>query len=160
MSRTTVLVDGREGVATLTLNRPEARNALDATMIGELGTALAALDADPGTRVVVLRGAGDRAFCAGADLRALFAEGSILEARQRYGGLADVLLAIRRLLGAGIAQVHGYALAGGCGLAAACDLVVASGMPVSGCPRSAWASCRSWSWRLSCGLPRRDGCWR
>jgi enoyl-CoA hydratase/carnithine racemase len=113
-------------VVTLTLNRPEARNALDPTMIGELGAALATLDADPGTRVVVLRGAGDRAFCAGADLRALFAEGSILEARQRYGDLAGVLLAIRRLRAPVIAQVHGYALAGGCGLAAACDLVVAS----------------------------------
>ena len=68
VSYETLLVEDRDGVATLTLNRPDARNALNQTVIRELGAALAALDGDPEARVVVIRGAGERAFCAGADL--------------------------------------------------------------------------------------------
>jgi enoyl-CoA hydratase/carnithine racemase len=130
----TLLVDIRDGVATLTLNRPEARNALDQTVIRELGEALARLDADRDARVVVLRGAGDRAFCAGADLKGMFRAGSILEAREQYAGLAGVLERLPRMRTPVIAQVHGYALAGGCGLAAACDLVIAADDAVFGLP--------------------------
>jgi enoyl-CoA hydratase len=129
-----VLVDVRSGVATVTLNRPEARNALDAALIRALGEALRRLDADPGTRVVVLRGAGERAFCAGADLKELFAEAPILEARAQYAQLGGILEAIPRMRCPVIAAVHGYALAGGCGLAAACDVVVASEDAVFGLP--------------------------
>jgi enoyl-CoA hydratase/carnithine racemase len=121
-------------VATLTLNRPDARNALNATMIRELGAALAELEASPAARVVIIRGAGDRAFCAGADLRGMFRPGSPLEAREQYAGLARVLEAIPRMRAPVIAEVHGYALAGGCGLAAACDLVIAADDAVFGLP--------------------------
>ena len=126
VSYETLLVDVRHGVATLTLNRPEARNALNQTVIRELGAALAHLEGDAETRVVVLRGAGERAFCAGADLKGMFRTGSILDGREQYTGLAKVLEAIPRMRAPVIAQVHGYALAGGCGLAAACDLVIAA----------------------------------
>ena len=134
MSYETLLIDARDGVATLTLNRPDARNALNATMIRELGAALAELEASPAARVVIIRGAGDRAFCAGADLRGMFRPGSPLEAREQYAGLARVLEAIPRMRAPVIAEVHGYALAGGCGLAAACDLVIAADDAVFGLP--------------------------
>ena len=134
MSYSTLLVETVAGVATLTLNRPEARNALNQTVIRELGAALAELDGDPEARVVVIRGAGERAFCAGADLKGMFRTGSILEAREQYAGLARVLEAIPRMRAPVIAQVHGYALAGGCGLAAACDLVIAADDAVFGLP--------------------------
>ena len=134
MSYATLLVETVAGVATLTLNRPEARNALNQTVIRELGAALAQLDGDPEARVVVIRGAGERAFCAGADLKGMFRTGSILEAREQYAGLARVLEAIPRMRAPVIAQVHGYALAGGCGLAAACDLVIAADDAVFGLP--------------------------
>jgi enoyl-CoA hydratase/carnithine racemase len=130
----TLLVDLRDGVATLTLNRPDARNAMSPTLVRELGEALARLDADPDARVVVLRGAGERAFCAGADLKGMFRVTSILEARERYAGVAGILEGIPRMRTPVIARVHGYALAGGCGLAAACDLVIASDDAVFGLP--------------------------
>ena len=126
MSYETLLVDVRDGVGTVTLNRPEARNALNPTVIRELGDALADLAGNAETRVVVLRGAGERAFCAGADLKGMFRTGSILDAREHYAGLARILEAVPRMRTPVIAQVHGYALAGGCGLAAACDLVIAA----------------------------------
>jgi enoyl-CoA hydratase/carnithine racemase len=130
----TVLVEIRDGIATVTLNRPEARNALDRTLVRELADALEALDGNPEARVVVLRGAGDRAFCAGADLKGMFQEAPILEAREQYAGLARILAGIPRMRKPVIAQVHGYALAGGCGLAVACDLVVAAEDAVFGLP--------------------------
>ena len=134
MSYETILVDVRDGVATVTLNRPEARNALNATVIRELDTVLARLDEDATSRVVVMQGAGDRAFCAGADLKGMFRAGSILDAREQYAGLAHVLDAIPRMRIPVIARVHGYALAGGCGLAAACDVVIAADDAVFGLP--------------------------
>jgi len=134
MTYETLLVDVRDGVATVTLNRPEARNALNRTLIRELGEALEALDGNAGARAIVLRGAGDRAFCAGADLKGMFHEAPILEARAEYAGLARILDGIPRMRTPVIGQVHGYALAGGCGLAAACDVVVASDDAVFGLP--------------------------
>ena len=86
MTYETLLVTVADGVASVTLNRPEARNALNATMIGELEQALSALEADPGARVIVLAGAGDRAFCAGADLKGMGERGTTLQARESFGG--------------------------------------------------------------------------
>src|SRR5262249_19594823 len=123
-----------DGIATVTLNRPEARNALNPTVIRELGAALAHLDEDADTRVVIMQGAGDRAFCAGADLKGMFRTGSILEAREQYAVLARILDAIPRMRTPVIARVQGYALAGGCGLAATCDVVVAAEDAVFGLP--------------------------
>jgi enoyl-CoA hydratase/carnithine racemase len=134
VSYETLLVDVRERVATVTLNRPEARNALNPTVVRELGAALTQLDDDAESRVVIVRGAGERAFCAGADLKGMFRTGSILEAREQYTGLARILEMIPRMRTPVIAQVHGYALAGGCGLAAACDIVVAADDAVFGLP--------------------------
>ncbi|HEV8441659.1 MAG TPA: enoyl-CoA hydratase-related protein [Methylomirabilota bacterium] len=134
MSYETLLVERREGVATLTLNRPEVRNALNQTMIRELESALAGLEADRDVSVIVLRGAGDRAFCAGADLKGVGDRGTTLQARDSFGGLARILENMARMRTPIIAQVHGYALAGGCGLAAGCDLVIAAEDAVFGLP--------------------------
>jgi len=126
MSYETLLTSLDGGVARITLNRPEARNALSRTLVQELEVALAAYEADPAARVIVLSGAGDRAFCAGADLKGAGDRGTTLQARESFGGLPRILEAIARMRTPVIAQVHGFALAGGCGLAVGCDLIVAS----------------------------------
>lgn len=127
----TVLYEVAGGVARITLNRPAARNALNDQMIEELLDVLARARGDDAVRVVVLTGAGDRAFCAGADL------GGLGRARSTGRPMADPA-AIResapyRLfttmpdLGKPIiARLAGHAIAGGLGLAASCDLVIAA----------------------------------
>lgn len=134
MSYETVLVGHAGGVGTITLNRPEVRNALNQSMVREIWEALQSLEGDPEVRVVVLRGAGDKAFCAGADLKGVGDRGTTLQARESFGGLVKILEGIPRMRKPVIAQVHGFALAGGCGLAAGCDLVVASEDAVFGLP--------------------------
>jgi enoyl-CoA hydratase/carnithine racemase len=130
----TLLTSVTDGIARVTLNRPDVRNALSRTLVAELREALAACEADPAARVVVLSGAGDRAFCAGADLKGVGDRGTTLEARESFGGLGKILEAIPAMRTPVIAQVHGHALAGGCGLAAGCDLVVAADDAVFGLP--------------------------
>ena len=130
----TLLTSSESGVARIALNRPEVRNALSRTMLRELEAALASAEADAGTRVIVLSGSGDKAFCAGADLKGVGDRGTTLEARESFGGLARLLETLARMRTPVIAQVQGYALAGGCGLAAGCDLVVASEDAVFGLP--------------------------
>jgi enoyl-CoA hydratase/carnithine racemase len=114
------------GVATVTINRPERRNALSWAVIAELREVLAALRDDPDVRVVVLTGAGAKAFCAGADLGGMADETPFLELHEGRGGLADLFLDLWSLGKPTIARVRGFALAGGMGLALACDFVVAS----------------------------------
>ncbi len=128
-----VLCTTAGGVATVTINRPERRNALSWAVIGELRSVLATLRDDDSVRVVVLTGAGDRAFCAGADLDGMAGPtaeaGSatgFLELHEGRGGLAGLFLDLWSLGKPTIARVRGYALAGGMGLALACDFVVAA----------------------------------
>jgi enoyl-CoA hydratase/carnithine racemase len=130
----TILTSLADGVARITLNRPAVRNALTTPMLRELAAALAAFEADAAARVIVLTGAGDHAFCVGADLHGVGERGTTLQARESLGGLAHVLESIARMRTPVIAQVHGFALAGGCGLAAGCDLVVAADDAVFGLP--------------------------
>jgi enoyl-CoA hydratase/carnithine racemase len=134
MTEAPVLVEVAGGVARVTLNRPEVRNALNAAMLADLDAALRRLEDDPGARAIVLRGAGDRAFCAGADLKGVGDRGTTLQARESFGALARILEHMARMRTPIIAQVHGYALAGGCGLAAGCDVVVAADDAVFGLP--------------------------
>lgn len=109
-------------VALVTINRPEARNAVDGDVARGLDQAIATTDADPDTWVVVLTGAGADAFSAGADLKAVSA-GRGNELRTERGGFAGFVHA--RRMKPWIAAVNGPALAGGCEIALACDLVVA-----------------------------------
>jgi len=128
------LVEVADGVARVTLNPPEMRNALNEVLLRELEATLRRLEDDPDARVIVLRGAGERAFCAGADLNRVADRGTTLQARESFGGLGRILEHMARMRTPVIAQVHGYALAGGCGLAAGADIVVAADDTVFGLP--------------------------
>jgi methylglutaconyl-CoA hydratase len=121
-----VLVDVAGGIATLTLNRAEKRNALDRRMIAELKAALTRCDLAAGVRVIALRAAGPD-FCAGLDLEELLASAELApeENERRAMELGEIFLALRALPKPSVAVVAGRALAGGCGLATACDLAVA-----------------------------------
>jgi len=110
-------------VALVTLHRPEALNALSFDLLDQLAAALEALDADPACRAVVVAGAGDRAFAAGADIRELAPQTSAsLSSGGRFAAW-DRLAAIGLPL---IAAVRGFALGGGCELAMTCDMIVAA----------------------------------
>lgn len=125
----------REGVLTMTLNRPEKRNAIDGAMIDALLAALERADIDAAVRVVALRGAG-KDFCAGMDLDELLASADKPVAENRTAALrfAEVFLRMRRLPKPVVAVVQGRALAGGCGLATGCDLVLAAHSALFGYP--------------------------
>ena len=125
---------GAPAVAEIVLDRPDALNALDTAMARRLTAVCADLAADSTVRAIVVSASGPRAFCAGADLKGMFRDAPILEAREQYAGLARILEGIPRMRTPVIGQVHGYALAGGCRLAAACDVVVASEDAVFGLP--------------------------
>jgi len=113
------------GVATLTLNRPHARNALSMALMAELLAALDALAKDETAKVVVLAGAGP-AFCAGHDLKELRAGADRAAHRAVFQRCSELMLAITRLPKPVIARVHGIATAAGCQLVATCDLAVAA----------------------------------
>ncbi|UCG84768.1 MAG: enoyl-CoA hydratase/isomerase family protein [Gemmatimonadota bacterium] len=126
MSADRVLVDLSGGVLTLTLNRPEKRNALDSTMVSELQQQLDRAELDAEVKVVVVRGAG-KDFCAGADLAELLesVDQSPDDNAAHAQRLGNVFVTMRKLPKSVVAVVEGRALAGGCGLATACDLVLA-----------------------------------
>ncbi len=122
------------GVCTLTIDREEKRNALDRATLVELEAAFDAAGRDPGVRVVVLRGAGERAFCAGADLEELLQHESLDESRAHFDGVARVIAAMHRVRAPVLARVAGFALAGGMGLAVAADFTIAADSAVFGLP--------------------------
>src|SRR6476646_11483936 len=128
MSEPSVIVakDAR-GVATVTINRPKVRNAIDDTVIRSLTDAFKALHADAETRVVVLTGSGS-AFCAGADLdwmRRMAAAGDA-ENFASAKTMSAMLRSLNELAKPTIARVNGAAYAAGIGLVAACDIAVAA----------------------------------
>jgi enoyl-CoA hydratase/carnithine racemase len=120
-----VLRADRDGVATLTLNRPSARNALSVDLMGALQAALEAIAADMNVRVVILAGAGP-AFCAGHDLKELRANPEREAHEAVFGQCAKLMTSIVTLPKPVIARVHGVATAAGCQLVASCDLAVAA----------------------------------
>jgi enoyl-CoA hydratase/carnithine racemase len=123
-----------DGVARLTLDRPERRNALSWEMVRGLRERVAEIRDDPAARVLVLTGAGEKAFCAGADLTGMAAGAGHLALHDSRGEMAALFDDLWDLGKPTIARVRGYALAGGLGLALACDLVVASDDAVFGTP--------------------------
>jgi enoyl-CoA hydratase/carnithine racemase len=126
MEETPALLESCEsGVLRLTLNRPQARNALSVALMSALQQTLANAAADARVRVVVIAGAGP-AFCAGHDLREI-REDPRREAYERlFAQCSELMLAIVRLPKPVIAEVHGVATAAGCQLVASCDLAVAA----------------------------------
>ena len=123
------------GIARITLNRPEKRNALNPELIAALSEALAISSRDTKVRVVLIAGAG-KDFCAGLDLVGLDTgkEDDALEHLASAQRLADVLLAIRRHPRPVVAAVRGRALGGGAGIATACDLILAAESAAIGYP--------------------------
>ena len=118
-----LLVERRDGIATLTLNRPQSHNAINMGMYTALPDLVAGLDKDPDVKVVVVRGAGEKSFASGADITEFERErGSAAAARNYNEKVAAAEQAIARLAKPTIAMIHGYCIGGGAGLALACDL--------------------------------------
>ncbi len=128
------LIVARAGhVTTITMNRPEVLNAIDDTMHAEIQTALDDFAGDAAQYICVITGAGDRAFCAGSDLKAAARRASPALGRYPAGGYAG-LTARRDLAKPVIAAVHGLALGGGFEIALACDLIIAADTARFGLP--------------------------
>jgi len=136
----TVLYETKGPIARITINRPEVMNAFDPETLQLIGQRLQAFDEDDTLRVVIVTGAGDQAFSAGADLKKM-------SKRQQYGGIAELWSPERRFrLGQGlyvtkpvIAAINGYCLAGGQELALACDIRIASTNAMFGAPEVRWS---------------------
>jgi enoyl-CoA hydratase/carnithine racemase len=121
----TVLLDIADGIAWVTLNRPEAMNAVSAAMRQELPAAIRAAEADASVRVLVLRGAGPRAFCAGADIKEFVEVPQPADYRQSrvHDSWIAAFDAARKPI---LASIHGVCLGGGLEIALACDIRIAA----------------------------------
>src|SRR5262249_60280259 len=130
--------EGRGPVRWIRIDRPERRNAFDADVLRALARAVARAQEDPAVRAIVLTGAGDRAFCAGADLRAEGGESPFeLDPARPRNPLIELFQELERCTLPTIARVNGHALAGGLGLVCACDLAGAGETAAPGGPRTA-----------------------
>ncbi len=129
----TLIVDRQDAVVTLTLNRPEVRNALDGRIIDDLRRAMLATKHDEGIRAIVLTGAGGKAFAAGADIKALagLTPDEARDVALRGQHVFDVIEGLGKPV---IAAVNGYALGGGCELAMACTIRIAADTAMFGQP--------------------------
>jgi enoyl-CoA hydratase len=125
MSLTTLLYDVHDGIARVTINRPDKLNALNDTVIAELADAVGHVESDDAVRGVILTGAGSKAFVAGADIGEVASQGPI-EGKARALAGQRVMRRLERCGKPVLAAVNGFALGGGCELAMACHLRVAS----------------------------------
>lgn len=128
MSEAAVLTEISDGVMTITINRPNAKNAVNKDVAEGIAAALDALDADDNTHVVILTGAGGT-FCSGMDLKAFVTGETPYVAGRGFAGMVE-----KSTDKPMIAAVEGYALAGGCELAITCDLIVAADNSMFGIP--------------------------
>lgn len=125
MNRENLLLDVSEGIATVTINRPGAMNAMNIATLDELEDVVAEIASSPEIRVAILTGAGTKAFVAGADI-AVMRDMTSTQARDLALGAHRTYAAIEQSPKPFIAAVNGYALGGGCELAMACDIRIAS----------------------------------
>jgi enoyl-CoA hydratase len=128
-----IVYEKKEQVATITLNRPQSLNALNTALLTELKAALEAADADADVRVIVITGAGDKAFCAGADIA------EIRDKKPEAAGewskwVQGILTGIEQIGKPVIAKIQGFCLGGGLELAMACDFRIASETAIFGQP--------------------------
>ncbi len=153
LGRTVSLCHVAAHVALVTLERPQARNAIDAITALNLEHAVELTEADREVRCVILTGAGDQAFCAGADLKAI-ANGEAAALETPRGGFAGFVHQPRRK--PWIAAVNGVAVAGGTEIALACDLIVAAGHASFGLPevRRGLVAAGGGLYRLPRAIPR------
>jgi enoyl-CoA hydratase len=128
-----VLFQSDGGIARITINRPDRRNALNPEMVSGLAGAFQRAEEDDSINVVVLTGAGDKAFSAGGDLGGMVADSKVAQHWQR-AEVGDLLDSMRKSRLPVVARVNGHALAGGFGLMLACDLVVAADTAQMGTP--------------------------
>jgi len=128
-----VLLSADGHVATVTLNRPDQRNPLSATMLRDLTSAFRWCQQEPDVRVVVLTGAG-RVFCAGADLTSFDGEMSGLEKFRSRDLFVDLFVLMAELGKPIVGRINGHALAGGLGLASSCDILVTVDTATFGTP--------------------------
>ena len=120
-------------IATLTINRPDRRNALNDAVREAVRAAFTAWAADPDVQVVIITGAGDKSFIAGADI-AEFVEREPVEAMET-GGLSSIYKAVENFPKPTMAAINGYCLGGGCEVAMACDIRIAAEWHASGSPK-------------------------
>src|SRR5918995_2757175 len=120
-----LLYEVRDGVARVTLNRPDQRNALNAEVLGGLVEAMRSARDDDGVRAVVLSGAGDKVFCAGADLGGFAADAPLVDKHFASDLFLEFFRLMPRLGKPSLCAANGHGLAGGMGLALSCDLLIA-----------------------------------
>lgn len=125
MSYQHLVVEAQDGIAQITINRPEKLNALNARIMAELDEAFAQAEADPALRALILTGAGEKAFVAGADIREL-AEMTPLEAQEMSLRGQRIFRRLETMRKPSLAAINGYALGGGLELALSCTLRVAA----------------------------------
>ena len=130
----TVRYEVKEGVATITLDDPDRRNALSAEMLEGLAGSVTTASADPEVRCLVLASSHESVWCAGADLSGFKAETSIVEKHNSSQAFVDLFLALNNCAKPTLGKIGGHALAGGMGLALCCDLLVASEEATFGTP--------------------------
>jgi enoyl-CoA hydratase/carnithine racemase len=121
-----ILIEKADRIAWVILNRPDKRNTLTTSLMTYLIGALDELDLDEQVGVIVIKGAGEKVFCAGADFHELMEKKTTLEYREFFGLNAKILTRMGQMTKPLISSVHGYALAGGLGIAMGCDIVLAS----------------------------------
>ncbi|RMG58671.1 MAG: crotonase [Deltaproteobacteria bacterium] len=133
MSYKTVLVEKEGAVAFVTVNRPEALNAINGDVIDDLTSAITELNGDDAVRVIVITGAGEKSFVAGADIKHMstLSPVEVFEFVRKGQELTFLMEKSPKVI---IAMVNGYALGGGCELAMACDLIIASDRAIFGQP--------------------------
>jgi 3-hydroxypropionyl-coenzyme A dehydratase len=129
-----LLYEVADGVATVTLNRPEQRNALSAQLLGELVDAVGKVRDDDAVGSVVLTGAGDKVFCAGADLSGFAADAPLVHKHFASDLFLEFFRLMPRLGKPSLCAANGHALGGGLGLALSCDLVIAKQGATFGTP--------------------------